>query len=188
MLKQELRKEYKIKRSLIDSKQFEMWNDLILIQFQTVELPFIHNVFSYFPMEENNEPETFLITRYLKFLNPQLQVAYPTMQPNDTMLAIIANEDSEYMENSYGILELETGPILHPKDVDIVIVPMLVCDYKGNRVGYGKGFYDKYLAQCKKDVLKIGLSFFDPIDKITDIQPHDVPLTHCITTDIVYEF
>ncbi|UAN00087.1 5-formyltetrahydrofolate cyclo-ligase [Polaribacter litorisediminis] len=44
------------------------------------------------------------------------------------------------------------------------------------RIGYGKGFYDRFLSKCKKDVKKIGLNFFKPIAKIDDINAFDVPL------------
>jgi 5-formyltetrahydrofolate cyclo-ligase len=65
---------------------------------------------------------------------------------------------------------------------------MLICDTKGYRVGYGKGFYDRYLAHCRKDVVKIGFSYFDPVEKITDTDQFDVPLTYCITPQHIYEF
>jgi 5-formyltetrahydrofolate cyclo-ligase len=188
VLKKEIRSLYKQKRVTLKHKETVKFNDLLLIELQQTELPFLHNVLSYYPLEELNEPDTFLITRYLKFTNPQLQIAYPRIKEDGTMMAVITNVDSEYEENKYGISELTTGAILHPKDIDLIIVPMLACNYKGHRVGYGKGYYDKYMQHCRPDVLKIGLSFFDPIDKINDLDIYDIPLTHCITPELVYEF
>jgi 5-formyltetrahydrofolate cyclo-ligase len=188
MQKAALRKIYKEKRAAFSKQQYDLQNDMLLLQFKKSNFPFIHSVFSYFPIGHFMEPETFFITRYLKNINPQIQIAYPKMHSDNTMMAIIATEDSEFAINSFGINELQEGAILHPKDIDMVIVPMLVCDKKGYRVGYGKGFYDKYLTSCKKDVLKIGLSFFDPVDTIEDVEQFDVPLTHCITPETVYEF
>jgi 5-formyltetrahydrofolate cyclo-ligase len=188
MLKAELRKIYKQQRFNITEKEYEKYNDLILLQLQTLELPFLHQVLSYFPIEENNEPDTFLITRYLKFMNPQLEVAYPRIKEDGSMDAISKTNDSEFTANYYGISELQEGEIMPQQEIDLVLVPLLICDYNGNRVGYGKGFYDKYLSLCRKDVIKIGLSFFDPVASISDVEEFDVPLTYCITPDIVYAF
>ena len=70
----------------------------------------------------------------------------------------------------------------------MVFVPMVAFDMKGYRVGYGKGFYDRYLPRCRPDVIKIGFSFFDPVDNIKDIADFDVPLNFCITPSRIYEF
>lgn len=67
-------------------------------------------------------------------------------------------------------------------------MPLLAYDKQGNRVGYGKGFYDKFLSQCKPNVVKIGLSFFEPEDLIEDIFENDVKLDVCITTLEIYNF
>jgi 5-formyltetrahydrofolate cyclo-ligase len=188
MLKAELRKIYKQKRALLSTLEYEKSNDLILIQFQQLELPFLHEVLSFFPLEDMQEPDTFLITRYLRFQNPQLDVAYPRIEADGSMKAIVAQEDSEFINNKYDIPELQEGKIMQPQAIDLVLVPMLTCNYKGHRVGYGKGYYDKYLMHCRADCLKVGLSFFDPEATISDINNFDIPLTHCITTDSIYEF
>jgi 5-formyltetrahydrofolate cyclo-ligase len=69
-----------------------------------------------------------------------------------------------------------------------VLVPLLAFDESGYRVGYGKGFYDRFLQQCRKDVLTVGFSYFDAIDKIEDTHQFDVPLNYCITPHRIYEF
>ena len=72
--------------------------------------------------------------------------------------------------------------------IDVVFVPLLAYDKQGNRVGYGKGFYDKFLSECKSNVVKIGLSFFDPEEFIEDVFENDVKLNICITSLEVYNF
>ncbi len=74
------------------------------------------------------------------------------------------------------------------KKMDIVLVPMLCFDEKGFRVGYGKGFYDKFLSLCREDCLKIGLSLFPPIQKIENVEDYDVKLDFCITPNQIYNF
>jgi len=70
---------------------------------------------------------------------------------------------------------------------DLVILPLLAYDYQGNRVGYGKGYYDRFLAQIP-NIPKIGLSFFKPVEQISDIQIWDVTLDYCITPETIYSF
>ncbi len=187
MTKEALRVKYKQDRMALTTPQQEKFNDLILIQFQSLGLPFLSNIMSYFPLEQFNEPDTFLITRYLKFQNQQLNVAYPKMLPGYEMEAFIATEDSEFAPAAHQVQELTEGETMPIDHIEMIIVPMLCCDYSGNRVGYGKGYYDRFLAKCNKDTLKIGLSFFDPIDEVPTSYG-DMPLDICITPDIAYEF
>jgi 5-formyltetrahydrofolate cyclo-ligase len=70
----------------------------------------------------------------------------------------------------------------------MIICPLIAFDLKGNRVGYGKGFYDRFLGQCKSDVIKLGLSYFEPINNITDCNESDLPLSSCITPTQHYFF
>ena len=70
----------------------------------------------------------------------------------------------------------------------MVFIPLLCFDNFGNRVGYGGGYYDKLLSKCKKNTVKIGLSFFQPVKKINDINSNDVKMDYCICPNKVYEF
>ena len=70
----------------------------------------------------------------------------------------------------------------------MVFVPLLAYDKQGNRVGYGKGFYDNFLSKCKPETIKIGLSFFPPEDKIDDVFESDVKLNFCVTDSQIFEF
>jgi 5-formyltetrahydrofolate cyclo-ligase len=69
-----------------------------------------------------------------------------------------------------------------------VIVPLLCFDRRGHRVGYGKGFYDRYLQKCRPDCIKAGLSFFDPVDLIDDTYADDIPLDICVTPSETFRF
>lgn len=189
MLKKEARKLYKEKRKAIIHSQKEKWDDLILIQFQTLNLPFIETLFSYVAMESHNEIDPENIIRFLKFTNPELITAYPVCDLNDnTMKAVAACDDDEFTLNQFGTLEPCGNEELNTQDIDLIIVPLLCFDKKGYRVGYGKGFYDKFLAKCREDVIKIGLSYFKPINEITDRDEFDVALDYCVTPNQVFSF
>ncbi len=189
MTKQELRNNYKEKRNQISQKQKLIWDDLLLIQFQKIAFFHVTTIFTYRPIEELNEPETYHFIAYLQSMIPSLRVAYPVANfITNEMKAIEINDTTNFLENKKGIIEPEMGNMIDAKEIDAVIVPLLVFDKYGNRLGYGKGFYDKYLATCRKNCMKIGVSYFAPIDKIEDSSSFDIPLTHCITPEAIYEF
>jgi len=69
-----------------------------------------------------------------------------------------------------------------------VFVPLVVFDRKGNRAGYGKGYYDRFLMTCRPDCLKIGFSYFEPVELLEDKNQYDIPLNMCITPAGSYVF
>ncbi|MEO6070514.1 MAG: 5-formyltetrahydrofolate cyclo-ligase [Chitinophagaceae bacterium] len=189
MLKKEARFTFKEKRKEISSIQKMKWDDLLLIEFQKINLPFLSAVLSYYPFSEQNEPETFTITDYLFFTNPDLLVCYPKIDRiTSTLSAIVVEEEGEFINNSFGIPEPSGSEAIPPDYIDVVLVPLLAFDNRGFRVGYGKGFYDRFLKDCRQDCLKIGLSYFHPIDVIEDANQYDVPLDICITPQKIYVF
>lgn len=189
MTKHSLRKIYKEKRNSLTATQQAKLDDLLLIQLQKAELPFIQTVFTYWPLEANKEPNTHLFTGYLEFINPGLTIAYPKTDLSvHEMHAIVTNDDTLFIKNNYGLTEPENGPVADPSSIDLAIVPLLACDTSGYRVGYGKGYYDKYLSQCRPDCIKAGFSYFEPVAGIDDKHEFDVPLNLCITPQTVYVF
>ena len=189
MTKAALRKIYKEKRKQVSHKDIERWTDLVLINFQKLELPFINCVHTYLAIEDQNEIETGNIIRYLKFKNPGLKTVVPKINLDaGEMLHYIFNDDVEMVPNAFGIIEPVKGEKVDPGEIDLVLTPLLAFDKRGYRVGYGKGFYDKFFKQCTKDAIRVGLSFFEPEEMIDDVNPFDVPLQYCITPRQVYTF
>lgn len=90
--------------------------------------------------------------------------------------------------NDWGIPEPVDGIEIPAEKIEVVFVPLLVFDKKGNRIGYGKGFYDRFLSQCSPGVIKIGLSFFDAEKEISEITSLDVPMDYCVTPKKIYDF
>ena len=93
-----------------------------------------------------------------------------------------------FANSDWGIPEPVGGSVLVPTDFDIVLIPLLAFDVAGNRVGYGKGFYDRYLLNCRPDCLKIGISLSDPVDLIDDVESHDILLDIAICPAKLYDF
>jgi 5-formyltetrahydrofolate cyclo-ligase len=187
MLKLAARKEFLEKRKNLTASDCLKWDDLLLIQFQKLDWANVSSVANFYPLENHNEPNSLLFTRYLKWLIPGIQMVYPVV---DAVTATISfyKETEEIRFNNWGIAEPISTEKLEPHSIDAVIVPLIGFDLKGHRIGYGKGFYDKYFENYPKHRPRIGVSYFEPISNIEDTHEFDVPLTHCITPWNSYEF
>ena len=189
MTKEELRKIYKDKRKQLSPHDIEKFNDLILINFQKADIPFINCVHTYLASLRLVEADTVNIIRYLQFRNPSLKVVIPKIDIHTgVMNHYHYNEETELINNAFGIEEPKEGTIVPESEIDLVLVPLLAFDKNGYRAGYGKGYYDKFLTQCRTDVIKAGLCFFDAVDSIEDINTFDIPLNFCITPSKIYTF
>ena len=189
MKKAEARLFFRQQRSSLTTLQVNVFQDLLLIQFQQLALPYFNYVHAYLPIYKNNEPDTGPLLDWLKFSNPGLQIVYTKVSSLDFSMKHYLHEEDMYFENNqYGIPEPVGGAEIMPEELDMVFLPLLGFDLQGNRVGYGKGYYDRFLSKCKEDVIKVGLSFLSPIDCIEDVDFFDKKLDFCITPEQVYAF
>ena len=104
------------------------------------------------------------------------------------MMHFLLTDNTKIKKNSYNVPEPVDGLEVPDAKIDVVFVPLLAYDKQGNRVGYGKGFYDNFLSKCKPETIKIGLSFFPPEEKIEDVSANDVKLDFCVTPEEVFRF
>ena len=74
------------------------------------------------------------------------------------------------------------------KKIDIIFIPLSIFDLSGHRVGYGKGYYDRFLKSLNSNTVKIGLSLFEPVEEIIDINNDDVSMDICVTPNSIYDF
>ena len=187
MNKSALRKIYRQKRAALHAGEREKLQDLCLIRFQqmTTEIP--GYLMHYAAFADEFDPG--ILADYCHFRNPGLVEGLPVVDPEkDEMHCREINEHTVYTINKYGIPEPENGFLLEPGMIDMVIIPLLCFDERGFRVGYGKGYYDRFLVHCRKDVIKIGCSFFDPVEQISDVGDHDIKLDYCIPPHQIYSF
>jgi 5-formyltetrahydrofolate cyclo-ligase len=190
MTKAELRKTYLQKRKSITESEFHKFNYQIYEQFFSLsDLSFIKIVHSYLPIAKNKEPDTWPIIDRLRREFPHIHLCIPKINPKIDLLENFFFEGLHQLEeNKLGIKEPKQGIPTEVKKIDFVLVPLLAFDLDGNRVGYGKGYYDKFLSTCRSDCKKVGISFFPPVDKISDIDDQDFKLTSCITPNKTYSF
>lgn len=144
----------------------------------------------FLPIRKNNEVDTFSILNYFKLEHPLLKIVVPrTDFENLTIRNILYDHEFTILgRNKFDIPEPIHGKVVPVEEIDAVFIPLLGFDVRGNRVGYGKGFYDRFLSECRPDVMKIGLSYFDPVDKISDVNEYDIPLDFCITPGMTWNF
>jgi 5-formyltetrahydrofolate cyclo-ligase len=112
--------------------------------------------------------------------------AFPRVLSEDGSMEMAKSPN--FVNSHWGIPEPVGGVVLNPSDFDIVLIPLLAFDLAGNRVGYGKGFYDRFLVNCRPDCLKIGISLFDPVTLIQDVEGHDIRLDIAISPAQLYDF
>jgi 5-formyltetrahydrofolate cyclo-ligase len=189
MTKADIRKAYLAKRSTLSDREVVVFQDLLLIRFQSLALPTLDTVHGYLPIEGKHEPDPDTILRWLAFVNPGLRVAVPRSDfATGTMTHWLLEDDTRIVVNAKGIPEPEGAEPIGADEIDLVLLPLLAFDERGYRVGYGKGFYDRFLAECRPDTLRVGLSFFGPVENIADTDTFDMPMDYCVTPDRIYEF
>lgn len=150
--------------------------------FASIALASLRVLHTFLPIEKNREVDTWLIIDRLIREFPDVKISVPKINNQTAALEHYYFEGKEQLENNtWEIPEPVKGLPTPIKKIDAVLVPLLAFDKHGNRLGYGRGFYDRFLAECRPDCLKIGLSFFEMEEKIDGIGDKDVPLNVVIT-------
>ncbi len=143
----------------------------------------------FLPIDGNREPDTYAIAEWLRQTYPHIRLVLSrTDRVNHRMHHVIWDDTTILKQNHWKIPEPRNGVAVSATEIDAVFVPLLAFDVHGNRVGYGKGFYDRFLAECDPETIKIGLSLFDAEPAITGIDTFDIPLDCCITPRQVWKF
>ena len=188
MTKAALRKIYKEKRSALSPAVISKLEDLMLIQFQSLHLKIPDTVMTYSPIDALNEYNPILIEEYCFFKNPATTLIYPGVdKENNDLRSVAVKEDTFFDLNEYDIEEPVNGKDIEPHGIGMMIVPLLCFNESGYRVGYGKGYYDKFIKRCRPEMLKVGFCFFDA-DVIDDIKSFDEKMDICITPERIYQF
>jgi len=103
------------------------------------------------------------------------------------MESILLESQTTFVRNKWGIEEPELGVLVEPFEIDIILLPLITFDVYGHRLGYGGGYYDRYLPYCV-NATKIGLSYFEPVSIIPETNKYDVKMNSCITPEKVFKF
>ena len=190
MNKVELRKIYLQKRSdLSASAKSEMSQRIAGKLFETIDFDAFDTLHCFVTIARLNEVDSSWIYRRIWSSFPRVRTIAPRVDRETGRIQHFefANE-VELSESDWGIREPRGTLSLDPGQIDIIVVPLLCYDAFGFRVGYGKGYYDKFLSECRPDAVKIGLSYFNEAETITDLHSNDIRLDLCITADGVVRF
>jgi 5-formyltetrahydrofolate cyclo-ligase len=122
-----------------------------------------------------------------KWLSLGVTVALPHITGKGQMEAVSFTDFDSLVEGEYGILtpDLEKGEIIPPAELDLIIVPGIAYDTRGERLGMGGGFYDAYLARATK-AKRIALAFSCQLVASVPMEEHDALVHKIITEQGIY--
>lgn len=189
MTKAEARLEFSKRRQALTEAQQDILNLQIYNRFfASGVLELKHTVHIFLSMERTREPDTWQIVDRIRREMPNIRLVIPKVNENGTLDHFYFEGLHQLKPGKFGILEPAQGIPAPIDKIDLVLVPLLAFDIEGNRAGYGKGHYDRFLDQCRPDCIKAGISFFEPTGQFSDVESHDVPLDICFTPNKVYTF
>jgi len=180
-----LRSHYKKKRLSLTKQEVDHLSQRVCKQLDKLNIWKLKHYHIFISISKYNELDTSSIINKLK--SEKKIIIVPKISNNE-LVHIAINDQTEFSINEYGIKEPNNANHFIIENLDLIFIPLLAFDLEGHRVGYGKGYYDRFLKLTNKSSLKIGLSFFDPINKIQDIDDNDVKLDYCITPTQVHKF
>lgn len=187
MLKKALRIHYKTLRKQLSENQLEEMS--LAVANNVLTLPVWEKTYFhiFLPIEAHNEVNTEFILHLLSGKDKEIVISKSDFETRN-MTHFLLTDNTKIKKNEYNIPEPVDGIEVPAKKIEVVFIPLLAYDKLGNRVGYGKGFYDKFLSECQTGTIKIGLSFFEPEEQITDVFETDVKLDYCVTPNAVFKF
>lgn len=188
MLKEEVRNLYRQKRRQLSEEEFELLNAKLGDRFfEAVDLQKVKVLHTFLPIRKMHEVDTWRIIEKIRHSYPHIEVAIPRVNTETAIIESYLYEGKDQLEtNIWGIPEPTSGIPVANEKIDVVLTPLLAADRRGGRVGYGRGFYDRFL--CELRAQKVGLSFFPPEEHIEGMSAADVPLDMLVTPDGVYRF
>ena len=187
MHKKELRSKYKSLRASLSENEIEEMS--LAIANKLLALPIWEKTYFhiFLPIIEQKEVNTEVILHLLAGKDKEIIVSKSDFESRK-MTHFLLTDATKIKINDYNIPEPIDGIEIPTSKIEVVFVPLLAFDKKGNRVGYGKGFYDRFLSECNPETIKIGLSFFDSEELIEDVFENDVKLDYCVTPNTVFSF
>ncbi len=186
MTKAELRKQATLFRNSLTTADLATLSHKLLDNFKKLDFALVQSIHIFLPIAEKKEPNTFLLIEWLKQAYPNIKIIVPRADFKSLLMTHhVLTDHEDLQKNIFNILEPQQSAV-HTGDIDMVIVPLLAFDLAGYRVGYGKGFYDRFLNGI--ETFKVGLSLSEPVPHISDADAHDVPLDCCLTPSGRYDF
>ena len=187
MLKKQCRTFHKNLRQNLSEEAIE--NQSLAIANNLLQVPIWNKTYYhiFLSIVEQKEVNTEYILQILAGKDKEVVVSKSEFETCG-MTHFLLTENTKIKKNKYHIPEPIDGIEVPTSKIEVVFVPVLGYDKQGNRVGYGKGFYDKFLLNCQPETLKIGVSFFSPVPLIEDTNSQDTKLDYCVTPNAIFQF
>lgn len=116
----------------------------------------------------------------LQALARNKRLVYPRVR--DGVLDFVAVNALEDLEPGYmGVLEPPGLAAVPAEEIDVLVVPGVAFDLRGYRLGYGRGYYDRVLATCHRESLKVGFAYEMQLAKLLPAESHDEALSVLVT-------
>ena len=187
MTKSQLRQRYRTRRAALSEIAYRQKNQQLAERLLAAH-DFAGTVHCFLPNERQREVDTWPIVRRL-WAMPSVRVLAPLCRRSGNELTHhVLTPETPLENNRWGIPEPVGGQECPASSIDWVLVPLLIFDRRGHRVGYGKGFYDRFLAGCRPEAHTVGLSLFAPVARVDDVSSEDIPLDTVVTPDQVWRF
>lgn len=134
-------------------------------------------------LDFNNEVQTSSLIKKLLSLNKIVSSPITLVDSKQLIPHQILDLDTNINIGAYGIREPNKNvcPLVNVSDIDIVIVPAVAYDINRYRLGYGGGFYDRFLNTLKSDALTIGIAFDFQVFSDIPKESHDAQLDYLVT-------
>lgn len=186
--KNTLRKVYLEKRLALSAEEYQRRNRLLIDRLIAyVDFAQVRYMHTFLSMTDKHEVDTYSIIKVARELNPDINVAICKTLPKGELSHYLLNERTRIEKNKWGIPEPVEGEAANIEAIDLVLVPLISFDRVGHRIGYGKGFYDRFLKKVPQ-AKKIGLALTPPLDIIEYSNEMDVKLNACVSPFEVYDF
>lgn len=140
----------------------------------------------FLPIRSKKEIDTSYLQAELRLRDKE--IVAPRVSGNGELAHFLITPQTRFETSRWGIPEPTDAREVTPDSLDVVFLPLLAFDNEGYRVGYGGGYYDRFLSKCREDVLTVGLSFFGPVPAIDDLHDGDLQMHYAVTPERTYEF
>lgn len=172
-------------RLKIPDRKYDSDSAAIISRLQSQdEFKRARRIHSYVSMNDRKEVDTHPLLKDVIGSEKELVVPRINRSKNELDHVLVDNLGI-LVRNNWGVLEPRNGTEVAVSTIDLVIVPMVGGDEARNRIGYGKGFYDRFLALVSCPT--VGLAFERCITKKIPVEPFDIPLTKIITEQRVIQ-
>ncbi|AME10047.1 5-formyltetrahydrofolate cyclo-ligase [Gemella sp. oral taxon 928] len=174
-MKEKTRKKFISERDNLAESYRKLASEKIFKQIEKLkEFKNLNKIFIYVSFGSEVATEQFI----KKYLNEK-KIFVPKISGEEMLIIPLHKWEELRKKGAFGILE-PTNTDNYVGEMDIAIVPSVVYDKKGYRIGYGKGYYDKYLSKTAPKLM-IGVSYEKILQENLPIESHDIAVDFVIT-------